>query len=72
MRKQVRTIMCGCGQCQFRKNASDTCPQGTSKDAIQLWASDFSTEDPVSEVDDILEDLAAVREEIEGEYHECH
>lgn len=67
METQVRTIMCGCGMCQFRKNASDLCPQGNSKDAIQLWASDFSrtedTEDTV-DTDTILEELANVAEEL--------
>jgi hypothetical protein len=66
MQKQVRTIMCGCGMCQFRPSASDLCPMGNSKDAIQLWASDFSI--PVSEgAEDIETELAEVIAEIELE-----
>lgn len=42
MYKQVRSIMCGCGNCCIRKNVNDTCPQALNKDAIQLWYSDFS------------------------------
>ena len=46
MRNQVRTIMCGCGNCCIRKNVEDTCPQALSKDAIQLWCSDFTEPEP--------------------------
>jgi hypothetical protein len=54
LQNQVRTIKCGCGNCQLRKNVADTCPQESSKDAIWLWASDFSVEER-SNGDDIVE-----------------
>ena len=63
--KQVRSIMCGCGDCCIRKNVNDTCPQGTSKEAIQLWHSDFSSDDP--EGDGFLEEVAEVIEEVRCE-----
>ena len=66
MRPQVRTIMCGCGMCQFRKKASDTCPMENSKDAIQLWASDFSAPETevVSDRESLQEVLESISEEV--------
>ena len=57
--KWQRTIKCGCGNCQQRKNAKDTCPMENSKDAIWLWASDFSSN----------VELAVEKEEVESEEH---
>ena len=65
MQKQVRTIKCGCGECQLRKNVADRCPQELNKDAIWLWCSDFSeskNEEPT--VEELLEQAA---EEIENQ-----
>jgi len=64
MQKQVRTIMCGCGECQLRKNYLDSCPLGNSKDAIQLWCSDFSVAEVSS---DTLQEVEAALNEAEEE-----
>ena len=60
MRPQVRTIKCGCGNCQLRKNVADRCPQELSKEAIWLWRSDFSKEEPAEETSmvEIMEEIA--------------
>lgn len=63
MHKQVRTIICGCGECQFRKNASDTCPMGTAKNAIQLWSSDLNSKSDISLEDEMAEALEDAQEE---------
>lgn len=41
----VRTIKCGCGECRFHNPADGICPKGTSKEAVWLWASDFSKQE---------------------------
>jgi hypothetical protein len=41
MLTQVRSIMCGCGNCQIAPSPRPPCPLGNSKDAIQLWHSKF-------------------------------
>jgi hypothetical protein len=62
MRKQVRSIMCGCGECATRLVRTDTCPVWNSKEAIQLWHTDPNDltgveETVLEQVADILEDL---------------
>lgn len=64
MQKQIRTIKCGCGQCQLRKNVADRCPQELSKDAIWLWCSDFSgSTDEEPTVEELLEEAIAEAEQ---------
>lgn len=67
MQRQVRTIMCGCGMCQFRAKASDLCSMGNSKDAIQLWASDFSAPELEEDESDIISEVESVISELESE-----
>lgn len=57
MQKQVRSIKCGCGNCQLRKNVADRCPMELSKDAIWLWHSDFSASRDEPEIEPSVEDL---------------
>lgn len=60
MQKQVRSIKCGCGNCQLRRNVADRCPQELSKEAIWLWHSDFSeSKDEEPSVEELLEEVAA-------------
>ena len=62
MQNQVRTMKCGCGNCQLRKNVEDRCPQEASKDAIWLWASDFTAHEKVNG-DDIVEMMESIASE---------
>jgi hypothetical protein len=61
-------MKCGCGNCQLRRNVGDRCPQELSKDAIWLWASDFSIDEKVSGDDlvEMMEDIASEAAEEEG------
>ena len=68
MRRQVRSIMCGCGECAIRKNVADTCLLGTSKEAIQLWHSDPNDKGGVEE--SIIDELTEIIEEITREPEE--
>lgn len=65
MRKQIRSITCGCGNCATRMFVADTCPMWNSKEAIQLWYtdpsdSDTETEDITEQVLEVIEDLMEV------------
>jgi len=71
MRKQVRSILCGCGDCAIRRDVSGTCPQATSKDAIWLWHSDpkdtgsISTEEfSIDEIMEVFDEVAAESTEV--------
>lgn len=69
MRNQIRTITCGCGECQTRKNSSDVCSKATSKEAIQLWCSgpddtQETTEDILDMTFDIIESIMTIPEEL--------
>lgn len=59
MRKQVRSIMCGCGNCQLRPNAAVECPMASSKTAIQLWHSSREPEGQEQDTStiDLMEEL---------------
>jgi hypothetical protein len=69
MRKQIRSIMCGCGNCATRLNVADVCPQGTSKEAIWLWHSDPNDK---GDVDDevLLDQVMEIIEELTKEPQE--
>lgn len=68
MRRQIRSIMCGCGNCATRPNVESTCPLGTSKEAIQLWHSDPN--DTGSVEDTIIDQITEIIEEVTREPQE--
>lgn len=63
MRKQIRSIMCGCGECATRKNVADTCLMWNSKEAIQLWHSD-PTDRGVELEETIIDQILEIIEEV--------
>lgn len=71
MRKQIRSIMCGCGNCAIRKSVTGTCPMWNSKEAIQLWHSD--PEDRGSEQEEeesVIDEIIGIIEEVTREPQE--
>lgn len=52
----VRTIRCGCGACSTMANrpADYRCPMEDSRDAIQLWATEYNGDE--DEPDTAVED----------------
>ena len=68
MRRQIRSIMCGCGECATRPNVNDRCAMGTSKEAIQLWHSD--PDDTTMTEESIIDQVAEIIEEVTREPQE--
>jgi hypothetical protein len=69
MRKQIRSITCGCGECATRQFVADTCPLWNSKEAIQLWCSDPNDngepdESILDQVSDIIEEVTREPEDL--------
>lgn len=62
MRKQIRSITCGCGNCATRMFFADTCPMWNSKEAIQLWYTDPSDSD--TGVESVEEQILEIVEEL--------
>ena len=62
MRKQIRSITCGCGNCATRAFVADTCPMWNSKEAIQLWYTDPSDTD--TQIEDVGEQVLGIMEEL--------
>ena len=62
MRKQIRSITCGCGNCATRMFFADTCPMWNSKEAIQLWYTDPSDTD--TQIEDVGEQVLGIMEEL--------
>ena len=70
MRKQIRSIMCGCGNCATRpRTPGELCPLGNSKEAIQLWHSDPNDKGS-SEAEEVLEQVMEIIDELTKEPQE--
>ena len=70
MRRQVRSIMCGCGNCAIRINPKDICSMWNSKEAIQLWHSDPMDNGASNSDDSLINEVAEIIDEITHEPQE--